>query len=139
MQTSLPVLLGVCGILMTACTQLPTGQQQTTKRGAFIFANECAQCHGEDAKGGGPESLGLGVVPPDLTLLSVGNDGAFPREFVRRFVMGLLKNDAIDPTMPEFATVGLAHVYPDGGADGEILEADFADLLDYLESIQAPE
>ena len=38
--------------------------------------------------------------------------------------------------MPEFARTGLRHVYPDGGADGEVLEADFEDLLDYLEAIQ---
>ena len=137
MQTGLPILLGLSGILVSACAELPISHEQNLKRGAFVYSKECAQCHGVDARGGGPESLGLGVVPPDLTTLSVDNDGAFPREFVRRFVMGLLENDARDPTMPEFATVGLAHVYPDGGADGEILEADFADLLDYLESIQA--
>ena len=38
--------------------------------------------------------------------------------------------------MPDFARVGLRHVYPEGGADGEVLEADFEGLLDYLEAIQ---
>jgi mono/diheme cytochrome c family protein len=139
MQTGLPIMLGLSGILVSACAELPTGHQQTLKRGAFVYSKECAQCHGVDARGGGPESLGIGVIPPDLTILSLANGGAFPREFVRRFVMGLLENDALDPTMPEFATVGLAHVYPDGGAYGEILAGDFGDLLAYLESIQGLE
>ena len=139
MQISLPVLLGLSGVLVSACAELPTRDQATLKRGAFVYSKECAQCHGVDARGGGPESLGIGVVPPDLTILSLANDGEFPREFVSRFVMGLLEKDTLDPTMPEFATAGLAHVYPDGGADGEILEADFANLLDYLSSIQRGE
>tara|TARA_R110002049_G_scaffold44914_7_gene131426 strand:+ start:624 stop:1043 length:420 start_codon:yes stop_codon:yes gene_type:complete len=139
MQISLPVLLGLSGMFVSACGELPTSDQATLKRGAFVYSKECAQCHGADARGGGPESLGIGVVPPDLTILSLANDGEFPREFVRRFVMGLLEKDTLDPTMPEFATAGLAHVYPDGGADGEVLEADFADLLDYLSSIQRVE
>ena len=139
MQISLPVLLGLSGMFVSACGELPTSDQATLERGAFVYSKECAQCHGADGRGGGPESLGIGVVPPDLTRLSLANDGEFPREFVRRFVMGLLEKDTLDPTMPEFATAGLAHVYPDGGADGEVLEADFADLLDYLSSIQRVE
>jgi hypothetical protein len=74
--------------------------------------------------------------PPNLSELALRNDGVFPREFVSRFVMGTLEKDDPDAAMPEFATVGLRHVYPDGGADGEVLEGDFADLLDYLETIQ---
>ena len=139
MPISLPVLLGLSGVLVSACAELPTRDQETLKRGAFVYSKECAQCHGADARGGGPESLGIGVVPPDLTILSLANGCEFPREFVRRFVIGLLEKDTLDPTMPEFATAGLAHVYPDGGADGEILEADFANLLDYLSSIQRGE
>ncbi|KIN69572.1 putative, cytochrome c family protein [Sulfitobacter donghicola DSW-25 = KCTC 12864 = JCM 14565] len=80
--------------------------------------------------------MGLGVAPPDLTLLSAGNDGEFPREFVRRYVLGLVEKDDPEAAMPEFKTVGLRHVYPKGGADGEVLEADFSDLLEYLEKIQ---
>ena len=50
--------------------------------------------------------------------------------------MGFLEKDDPASAMPEFASVGLQHVYPNGGADGEVLEADFEDMLDYLESIQ---
>jgi mono/diheme cytochrome c family protein len=111
-------------------------QRAGIKHGQGIYLKECSQCHGTSGEGAGAASLGLGVTPPDLTGLSTGNDGAFPREFVRRYVLGLVEKTDPDAGMPEFAKVGLAHVYPKGGADGEVLEADFADLLDYLESIQ---
>lgn len=130
------LLLGLTGALVAGCTEIGLGKSQETARGKVIFEKECASCHGKDAKGGGPESLGIGVVPPDLTQLSLRNDGVFPREFVRRFVMGLLENDSAEQTMPQFSKVGLRHVYPNGGADGEVLEADFADLMDYLSSVQ---
>ena len=119
-----------------AFTDAETGAETGAKRGQVIYAKECAQCHGAAGAGAGPASLGMGVPAPDLTGLSQRNDGYFPREFVRRFVMGLLEKDDPDAAMPDFASVGLRHVYPEGGADGEVLEADFEDLLDYLASIQ---
>ena len=128
-----PVL---CTLALTACSQATMEDRRALQRGQVIFAKECSQCHGTTGEGAGAESLGLGVAAPDLTGLSLRNDGAFPREFVRRFVMGLLEKDDPDAPMPEFSKVGLRHVYPNGGADGEVLEADFSDMLDYLESIQ---
>jgi mono/diheme cytochrome c family protein len=126
----------VCGVALAACTTMPFGQSAEVKRGQLIYAKECSQCHGTTGEGGGAASLGLAMTPPNLTGLVTRNDGVFPREFVRRFVMGLLEKDDPSGAMPEFAKVGLRHVYPNGGADGEVLEADFEDLMDYLESIQ---
>lgn len=123
--------------LLGACAATTTGAPGDIKRGEVIYAKECAQCHGATGMGAGPASLGLGGPAPDLTDLKQRNDGYFPREFVRRFVMGKLAPDDPDAAMPDFATVGLAHVYPEGGADGEVLEADFEALLDYLASIQS--
>jgi len=78
----------------------------------------------------------MGVVAPDLTGIKQRNGGYFPREFVSRFIMGRLEKEDPFSAMPDFSTVGLRHVYPNGGADGEVLETDFANLLDYLEAIQ---
>ncbi|WP_299030897.1 cytochrome c [uncultured Sulfitobacter sp.] len=129
-------LTTTCIALFAGCATLSNDQREAIKRGQGIYVKECAQCHGPTGAGGGEASLGLGETPPDLTRLSERNDGVFPREFVRRFVLGLIDKTNPDAAMPEFAKVGLAHVYPKGGADGEVLEADFADLLEYLESIQ---
>ena len=125
-----------CAVSLSACTPLSTDVADANNRGQLVYAKECSQCHGAGGEGGGPASLGLGVVPPDLIGLKQRNDGYFPREFVRRFVMGLLEKEDPSSPMPDFASVGLRHVYPNGGADGEVLEADFEDLLDYLETIQ---
>jgi cytochrome c553 len=136
MQRNSILLTALAAIVLSACAQAAYDTTQNAKRGQVIYSKECAQCHGPAGAGAGPASLGLGVVPPNLSELALRNDGTFPREFVRRFVMGTLEKEDPDAAMPEFAMVGLRHVYPDGGADGEVLEADFADLLDYLETIQ---
>lgn len=131
-----PVIASVlCGAVLAACTMMPFGQSAGVKRGQLIYAKECSQCHGPAGEGG-VVSLGLAVTPPNLTALAQRNDGEFPREFIRRFVMGLLEKDDPSGAMPGFAKVGLRHVYPNGGADGEVLEGDFEDMLDYLEAIQ---
>lgn len=122
--------------LLAACSTATIEQRKSVQQGQMIYAKECSQCHGTSGNGAGAASLGLGVAPPDLTGLTTRNDGAFPHEFVRRFVLGLIEKNDPDAAMPEFAKVGLPHVYPDGGADGEVLEAEFADLLVYLEAIQ---
>jgi mono/diheme cytochrome c family protein len=130
------IITSISAIVLSACSQATTEHRNAVKRGKVIYSKECSQCHGGSGEGAGKASLGLGVPPPDLTALMGRNDGEFPREFVRRFVMGLLEKDDPDAAMPEFKTVGLRHVYPNGGADGEVLERDFEDLLDYLEEIQ---
>lgn len=123
-------------LTLGACATIPPQDADAIARGQLIYAKECAACHGPTGTDAGAQALGTGEVPPDLTLLSARNDGIFPHEFVRRFVLGLIEKENSDSAMPDFASVGLAHVYPEGGADGEVLEADFADLLAYLESIQ---
>lgn len=136
MQFRLAAIASLSCALLSACTEGSIAERDNVREGQRVYAKECAACHGARGEGAGPASLGLDVVPPDLTGLKQRNDGYFPREFVRRFVMGRLEKD--DPTspMPDFSSVGLRHVYPDGGADGEVLETDFANLLDYLEAIQ---
>ena len=141
MHLKTSVAVGVGAVVLSTCT---LGTTQTTEtvaddavaRGKIVYAKECAQCHGSAGEGGGPASLGLGVVPPDLVALSARNGGVFPRAYIRQYVLGLTEdNDSAGP-MPDFARVGLRHVYPNGGADGELLEADFEGMLDDLEAIQ---
>lgn len=141
MQSRKSMIVGVAAALLTACTQATTDSDDdfsndAVSRGKVVYQKECAQCHGAAGEGGGPASLGLGVVPPDLLELSAGNGGDFPRGFVRQYVLGLTEENDLAGPMPDFARVGLRHVYPEGGADGEVLETDFEGLLDYLEAIQ---
>lgn len=130
------IIIGLFGVLLSACAQASLGTSAAIKRGEFVYAKECSQCHGSKGEGGNNDIRGPGTTPLDLTKLAAFNGGAFPRDFVRRYVMGVVDKDDIDTPMPDFAVIGLRHVYPDGGADGEVLGADFEDLLDYLEAIQ---
>jgi mono/diheme cytochrome c family protein len=130
------IIAGVSAFALAGCLMGATDTGNTAQKGQLVYAKECSQCHGSRGQGSGDAALALAFAAPDLTLLKQRNDGVFSRDGVRRFVMGLpIDNDRLAP-MPKFAAVGLRHVYPDGGADGEVLEADFDDLLDYLESIQ---
>jgi len=135
-QPSPFVLASVGAMLLVACSQFPSSTTESTRRGQAVYAKECAACHGASGEGAGPAAAALPVTPPNLTLQAQGNQGVFPRTYVRHFVIGV--DPARDPAspMPDFATTGLRHVYPDGGADGEVLEAAFEDMLDYLEAIQ---
>lgn len=121
----IPVLLGACATLLPA-------QNESVARGATIFAAECAACHGRDGDGAGAESLGLGAPAPDLTSLTAQNDGAFPRAFVQRFVLGTLEKEDPDAAMPDFGTVGLEHA----SSKGQVTPSDMVALLDYLETLQ---
>jgi len=139
MARILTPLLGAA--LLVACTGGNLTTPNSVQRGKTIFVNECAQCHGRSGDGGGAASLGLGGPPPDLTTLTVRNDGAFPRAFIQRFVLGSIETENPDAAMPEFGTVGLQHVYTDAGTGSgpRITNADMDGLLDYLETIQRVE
>lgn len=56
--------------------------------GPSLFAEHCAICHGETARGDGPLADLLKVAPPDLTTLAARNGGSFPEERVYRTIDG---------------------------------------------------
>lgn len=63
--------------------QQPTGVPPASaggndSSGAVLYRQYCAVCHGVDGKGGGPAAQALRQTPPDLTLLSLRNQGKFP-------------------------------------------------------------
>jgi mono/diheme cytochrome c family protein len=56
--------------------------------GQDLYSFYCASCHGLDGKGNGPVAVALKTPPPDLTLLTRRNGGAFPRGRVIQFIAG---------------------------------------------------
>jgi mono/diheme cytochrome c family protein len=56
--------------------------------GSVLFENLCAVCHGPGGTGDGPAAGALKKVVPDLTGLSAGNEGVFPREQVENAING---------------------------------------------------
>ena len=131
------VALGACTTgFMPAKTSQPTFNLASVERGQTIFAKECSACQGASGDGAGTASLGLGMTPPDLTGLTTRNDGAFPRAFIQRFVLGQIEKEDPDAAMPEFGTGGLEHAALKGSKAGEVSSQDMIALLDYLETIQ---
>jgi len=94
-----------CGVLALAviCTtygksraiaqekQEPEPQFQQLIRsvdGPDLFRAYCASCHGKDGKGNGPVAATLRATVPDLTIITVSNDGNFPVARIKRIIMG---------------------------------------------------
>lgn len=76
----IPVIAGVGAAAVRA--QDPAGS------GARDYEVYCASCHGVAAKGDGPVAEFLALTPADLTQLSRGNGGTFPRERVTAAIDG---------------------------------------------------
>lgn len=77
------IFLCVC-MMLTAC-----GGNDRAPSGAELYAQNCAICHGGDARGGGGGGVeGFGRTPPDLTGLAARNGGVFPAERVAALLEG---------------------------------------------------
>jgi mono/diheme cytochrome c family protein len=122
------------GLAACAVPEMPDAPE-----GARLFADHCAACHGADARGAGPETLGIGKVPPDLTRISARNGGTFPTARVLSTIDGYAKGSHAGRVMPEFGA--------ELGGDLVPLEVDgiltptpraLVALLRYLEDVQAP-
>jgi len=118
----------IAPLMMAACVQeleIPDG------RAAFI--QDCATCHGNDAKGTGPLLQSVGLVAPDLTQISARNGGVFPRQQVMAIIDGL-------KAMPEFGAEDLGEAVIVEGPDGlgTPTPVRLIALADYLEGIQTP-
>jgi len=61
---------------------------QVEDRGRENFMANCEQCHGSDAKGGGPRSAQLHTKPVDLTLLAKKNNGVFNASAIYQLIDG---------------------------------------------------
>ena len=56
--------------------------------GPDLFRMYCASCHGRDGTGNGPVAAALKVPPPDLTILSLRQNGVFPEKQVEIVITG---------------------------------------------------
>ena len=96
--------------------------------------NHCASCHAEDGKGAGPAAMALKVQPPDLTALSMRNNGKFPSHQVRQTINGDLSVAAHGSReMPMWGPVFLAFT----GVNQQEVDRRIDALTEYIRSIQA--
>jgi mono/diheme cytochrome c family protein len=101
--------------------------------GRDSFQMYCASCHGPSGRGDGPVASELRTRPADLTALAQRNEGAFPRDRVRRLVAG-------DAALSAHGTSEM----PVWGLMLQMFESEprvrerIENLLTYLESLQRP-
>jgi len=125
-------VMGLAALGLGACV----GEPQVS--GKQLFAENCVACHGASGMGDGPMARDLFMPPADLTRLSAGNDGVFPRDYVLSTMDGYARGDHFSGAMPEFG-VKLAgqNVLLESG-DGVVTPtpAPLLAIADYLERIQ---
>ena len=117
-------------LTLSACQSegLPTEADISTPRGAALFAQNCAVCHGADATGG---------TGPNLTTIATRNGGTFPTDRVRAQIDGLGRHGDPDAVMPEFGAAGLGDtVVVEEDGLGVPVPADLLALGAYLEGVQ---
>jgi len=101
--------------------------------GAALYLERCASCHGTTATGDGPMSRTLKHVPPDLTTLSLRNNGAFPGARVHRIIEGRDVDSHGNREMPVWGDVFKAQ----GDRSSQEATKERIDaIVKYLESIQ---
>lgn len=111
---------------------------QDATRGARLFQENCAVCHGAGLRGDGPMAELLVVPPPDLTRIAARYDGVFPRAGIA------WKIDGRDPIlshggdMPLFGFVfsEMSEVIASPGGQTVLTSREVIDIVTYLESVQ---
>jgi mono/diheme cytochrome c family protein len=110
----------------------------TSYSGEQLYQRFCSGCHGPQAHGDGKVAKSLGVIVPDLTLLTVRNRGEFPQERIMKIVDGRItigKHNKDDRTMPVWGEELLRS--EQGDPEAERATSDLIHkIVDYLEKIQ---
>lgn len=122
---------------MTASLWGGAAMAQDMDAGAATYGQYCATCHGANGTGDGPLTEMMTTSVPDLTTLSVRNDGEFPMLEVIHIIDGRTGLRAHGGPMPVYGALfesQMADAGPYGGVlytRGRILS-----LAYYLESLQ---
>ncbi len=111
------------------------------------YLNNCAACHGRNAKGDGPVAAALSTKPYDLTMISKKYKGTFPEGLIYKVIVGheiitshgetdmAVWGDRYTSTPPE---VDYSIEFPPHEQDTQaIILGRITSLIGYLKSIQA--
>lgn len=87
-KSNIKVILAGCAILLSVASVNALDKKAQLKLGKMEYLNNCAACHGRDAKGDGPVAAALTTKPYDLTLISKKHDGTFPEGLIYKVIVG---------------------------------------------------
>ena len=111
---------------------------QDRDAGRQIFRDYCVTCHGMEGRGDGPMTQVLTISPPDLTQLTVDNNGVFPVSRVVARIDGRMPVLGHGGPMPVFGDLfaGESGVL-DSEAGAPILTSQpMVDVVTYLKDLQ---
>ncbi len=106
--------------------------------GGQLYQRFCSGCHGAQAHGDGRIAASLGVVVPDLTLLTYRNRGEFPAERITKIIDGRVSigKHNEDRTMPIWGKELLRTDTGDAEAERSAAQI-IKKIVEYLRSIQS--
>ena len=123
------IILGA--VALAGCVDVAEPDGQST------FVENCASCHGLDAKGSDLMSRNLIKMAPDLTTLASRNNGTFPRDYVMSTIDGLSRDPHSSGAMPEFGAGDMGDtIIVERDGLGTPVPRDLLALTEYLERVQ---
>lgn len=132
-----------CGLLVTAalCCGLAGAVEArelsvVEQTGRQFYVEACASCHGDNARGDGPQAASLSAPPSDLTLIRKRRDGRFPLGELEEIIDGRGPSSLhASGDMPRW---GERFAEEEGGdpMTEELIRGRVRMILDYLDAVQ---
>lgn len=136
-------LIAAC-LATAGCMAQETGTASrdtaSIETGRTLFAEDCAACHGPEAKGNGPLAAELETQPADLTKIASRRNGVWPMLEIMSIVDGYSKRTNPRDDMPIIVglTEGPMVDFDSGNGITQQVPARLVAVVEYLESIQSP-
>jgi mono/diheme cytochrome c family protein len=109
-----------------------SGRSKVIDFGEMAYRTSCADCHGNDGKGNGPEAAGLEVKPSDLTIEAKNSNGEFPFDSVYDMIDGRKPDATIRPHHTAWGQAFLSFGPDSQGIPRNRITA----IIDYLKGLQ---
>lgn len=124
---------------LTAALLSSAAAAEDPERGEQLFWMHCAACHGIEGRGNGPMAPAMLVLPRNLTLLALENDGVFPTERVVRRIDGTDPLISHGSDMPVYGPFFAVDDTPTKTETGQpiMTSSPVVDLVAYLKTLQA--
>lgn len=110
------------------------------EQGRKLYVENCATCHGQDARGDGTDSADLDPPPADLTKIASRRERIWPMLEVMSIIDGYTKNTTPRDGMPIIKEISEGPMIEFDTGNGLVsrVPARLVALVNYLETIQKP-
>ena len=126
------------GLVLAAVLAASPALAQDVTRGARLYEDHCAVCHGPGLHGDGPMAEILLIAPPDLTQIAARFDGVFPRIGVAWMIDGRDSILSHGGDMPIYGRIfgAQSEILRSEGGQTLLTSPEIVDLVAYLERLQ---